>query len=213
MNVTSLSNIAQLLENEVAEAVAKASEVILFGSRAARTHREWSDYDLLCVGEGPRVRTQEFDVVWITPNVLASDEWLGSELACHVAKYGRWLKGRPDWGSRCFASSQAIERKRRAIVCRARALSKHVDRVSEELVWRCTIRIRRDVQRLKALLEQEPVPTTPSLDEAWAAGVNGEVTRLLRSDPSLSQFVWLEREFGRCDTGGVVTARDHRRVL
>src|SRR6516162_4429065 len=75
----------------------RASQIILFGSRAAGVAGHDSDWDLLLVGEGHAVRSRELDIVWIRPAMIRSESWLGSELASHVAVYGRWLLGPDDW--------------------------------------------------------------------------------------------------------------------
>jgi len=82
----------------------RSSEVVLFGSRSTHTENEGSDWDILCVGNGERFKDSMIDIVWIRPDKLFSPEWLGSELAGHVSKYGQWLKGEGKWRTRVFVS-------------------------------------------------------------------------------------------------------------
>jgi predicted nucleotidyltransferase len=76
-----------------AELEERASEVVLFGSRASGVATAESDWDLLLVGRGRRLHTDAMDLIWVTPDRLCNPQWLGSELANHVVAYGFMVAG------------------------------------------------------------------------------------------------------------------------
>ena len=93
--------------------------------------------------------------------------FLGSELACHIRDYGRWLIGEPQWKDRCFVSAEAQDRKTIMILLRARAAMSVWHRLSERIRRRHRSRIRRDVQRLTALQNGRGPAPRGLLDAAW----------------------------------------------
>src|SRR5262249_29459245 len=107
-NREALGQMEQLLETSY--------EVVLFGSRSINMHRSDSDFDLFCIGEGKRIKTKSLDVLWLTPSSLNQQEWLGSELASHIASFGVWLKGVGGWRSRVQASDSSVRLKQRQIL-------------------------------------------------------------------------------------------------
>jgi len=146
-----------------------ASQIILFGSRAAGMARETSDWDLLCIGSGRPVRSRAADIVWVRPEILDTQRWLGCELASHVAAYGRWLRGPDDWRCRARISPAAIERKIAAVRIQSGELQR---------LWPCLLiparerharRLRREVQRVNLMRAGTAVPPARRLDELWAA--------------------------------------------
>jgi hypothetical protein len=148
----------------------RATQIVLFGSRAAETAREDSDWDLLVVGGGRRVRTQRADLIWIPPAFLGTERWLGSELATHVAIYGRWLVGEDDWRDRAHVSADAVRRKKMGLSLQLRELERLWPSLLPGAQARHLRRLRRETQRLWLLRNGEAVPPTRHLDEAWAAG-------------------------------------------
>lgn len=150
-----------------ADLLIRAEQIILFGSRASGVERKDSDFDLLCVGTGRQVKRRDLDVVWVEPTRLRSREWLGSELAGHVARYGLWLKGEPDWVGSVWRSREALESKRERIQYRLEALEECVERLAPSYQRKYLVLIRRDLQRYECLHEGVVIPPTAHLDSAW----------------------------------------------
>src|SRR5438552_6331351 len=75
----------------------QATQIIVFGSFALSTATESSDLDILCIGEGERIRSPELHLIWVSSRRITSAEWRSSELATHVATYGKWIKGENNW--------------------------------------------------------------------------------------------------------------------
>lgn len=102
-----------------------------------------SDLDVLCVGSGSKSADRSIDVVWATRSRLESQNWLGSELAGHVAKYGQVLAGQADWMGSTFVAEAAIVRKIHAVVTRSKVLSAFEDQLGSPRKRKYTVRIRR----------------------------------------------------------------------
>lgn len=145
----------------------RASQIVLFGSRAAGVARIDSDWDLLCIGDGRSVYNDKIDLVWISAMQLATDRWLGSELASHVAVYGQWLVGKDSWSHRVSIAPETIRHKCQSILLQLFQLR----RLWSNIVpgWRAKHlrRLRRDVQRLHYLIAKRAVPPTRILDDLW----------------------------------------------
>ena len=145
-----------------------SSEIVLFGSRAIDQGDARSDWDLLCVGQGRTRRTRCIDLIWISPDELEGAEWLTSELAGHVAAYGRWLAGESTWPARVAPGVEAMEQKRRWLLIRMQAWERHWTHCSRRLRSRYIQAFRRNLQRYALLSDGRPVPPRPVLDRAWA---------------------------------------------
>ncbi|WNG46821.1 hypothetical protein F0U60_23880 [Archangium minus] len=143
-------------------------QIILFGSRAAGVSREGSDFDLMCIGSGLSRLGPSLDLVFVTPEDCRRKRWLGSELAGHVARYGQWLVGEPDWVHRVRPSLDAKERKAERLRRRLQAVEKSFPLLDALYREKHFALIRRDLQRHDLLAQGEPVPPTPLLDQAWA---------------------------------------------
>jgi hypothetical protein len=169
-------------------------QIVLFGSRAARVSREGSDFDLLCVGSGSSHLGQMLDLVFVTSKDCRGNRWLGSELAGHVARYGQWLTGEPDWVHRVQPSRGAIDRKAEKLRRRLRAVEASFPLLDASYLDKHFTLIRRDLQRHESLLKGEPGPPTPLLDQAWTRLVDPreELERLARAARLESEFL-LER--------------------
>lgn len=185
-----IQSLRALCDKGKRDQVMRADELVLFGSRASKTHSRRSDFDILCVGTGDRIKTGLLDVVWISRSKLLSDRWLGSELAGHVSQYGQWLKGEGSWRERRYASTRAIERKRSRVRGRIDALSTHRSRLYPVVIRRYSTTIRRDMQRLWYLLGGLAVPSTPELDSGWAAS-HEDVLRTVESSGAVRLQPWL----------------------
>jgi len=148
-------------------------QIILFGSSTLTSFRSPSDIDLLCVGEGARLKRREVDLVWISMPAIRSQAWLGSELANHVARFGIWLHGSDDWSHRVFVSARAINRKHRSIIARRRGLERLWRTLRSEYREKHLLKLRRDIQRLWMLNASTPVEPAPLLDRRWQEECRG----------------------------------------
>lgn len=150
----------------------RASEIILFGSRAQNAAHQDSDWDLLCVGQSLTTRVGTIHLVWMTPDETFTESWLGSELAGHVAAYGIWLLGTSHWRDRVYVSPTAVTHKQRLVKARLSALAKYARDLAPARRAYYGLRIRRDVQRLIILRGGGAVPASPLLDQAWATSMS-----------------------------------------
>lgn len=146
---------------------ASASQIVLFGSRAAGLARDGSDWDLLCVGEGRSLAVPGLDLIWISPAELTTPGWLTGELAGHIAAYGRWLHGAPDWTTAVACGPEAAARKARRLASRLAAIERAWPLLTTPYRRKHLTLLRRDLQRHALLARREPVPPSPSLDAAW----------------------------------------------
>ena len=159
--------VAQLTPSIPWNLIASARDVILFGSHASQCASRSSDVDLLCVGYGKRIKSKSLDIIWITPDALRQRRWLGSELAGHIAAFGRCLRGNFEWSESVFVSGESIVRKRNQVQSRMRAFRHFESQLSEPRRNRYFARWRRDVQRLSCLLRGRFVPASAALDADW----------------------------------------------
>jgi predicted nucleotidyltransferase len=144
-----------------------ATEVVVFGSTAVGIERPDSDLDLLLVGCNPsKEKTDVLDLIAI-PTSAVTGEWVESELASHVARYGVWVKGTSSWSSKACIGPKAVAEKR----CRVLRYLTHLENawfnLDECFRLKYSIKIRRESQRLLLLERAVPVPPTRILDESW----------------------------------------------
>lgn len=153
--------------HDLQKLLSECQELVLFGSRAAGLEGPDSDWNLLCVGYGKTRRTKHVDLVWVRPEDLTDPEWLGTELAAHVAKYGRWIKGEGRWRAESYVSEASLERKRRAIRIRLRVLWRHQDELPARLRAKYVDKLRLNVVRCWFLAQGKPSPPRQILEEHW----------------------------------------------
>jgi hypothetical protein len=156
-----------------------ASEVILFGSRAAGLDRQTSDWDVLCIGAGKPRATQHIDLLWLSPSEQTRPEWLSSELAGHVAQWGQWLHGSPDWIEHVRPGNHAVAQKSRRIAARAAALARTWHALTLAHQHKHLSLLRRDLQRHLLLQRRAPVPPNVLLDADFRNGDAPEHSREL----------------------------------
>lgn len=143
----------------------------LFGSRASACARRESDWDLLIIDtcgtscERTSLLRQpclQLDVVFVDSDVLQA--WCGSELASHVAAYGRQLIG----GQPIIARPiEAAPRKLRVVRNRAALLERLWNILQPTQRHHEVTRVRRDAQRAWHLANGWAVPPTAFLDDQW----------------------------------------------
>lgn len=183
--------ISQTLQNRVARArldwvplCEMACELVVFGSRAAGVNRRQSDLDVLLVkreagpgdtgpdtqvGRRGRVKRAGLDLVVVSRAETESHEWLGSELANHVATYGVWIIGSGEWRERAHISTAAGDKKERHLLSLARSVDRSWSKLNAVFQLRYRTTIRRELQRLLLLRSGIPIPPTRILDCDWKA--------------------------------------------
>ena len=147
----------------------KTEQIVLFGSRAAGLEGEHSDWDLLCIGNGgTSLRSPELDLIWVSPAQAQSTDWLSTELANHIAKYGIWLHGVDNWSHKARVGKSSLAKKVKAIRRDGTVLTELWPRLAPRFRGRRALRIRRNLQRANYLRRLLPVPPTAVLDNEWA---------------------------------------------
>src|SRR5262249_50108428 len=144
-----------------------AEQIVLFGSRAALVSGAESDWDILVIGDGCSRHTPAIDLVWVSPREVATEAWLASELAGHVARWGVWIHGAPQWAAAVKYGAAAGERKARRLVSRVAALERAWDLLPTACRREHHVMVRRDLQRHAILARAEAIPPSPMLDRAW----------------------------------------------
>jgi hypothetical protein len=152
--------------------LARADELVLFGSRVTDLATADSDWDVLLVGDFEPIHREGIDLVVVSAKEIEADQWLGSELASHVSAYGVWLKGTGIWRAKTAISDEAVGSKQRRLRAQIQTFIE-LQRVQSVARRRQhAIGIRRQLQRLEMLSERKPVPTNPELDVKWNAMSN-----------------------------------------
>lgn len=145
-----------------------STEVVIFGSRAVGLHRPDSDLDVLLVDANMgRPRVAGIDFVILSAEELASSRWLGSELAAHIAEYGKWIKGCGSWRHQVHISDRAAMRKQARIVGLLMCAPKWWSKLHPVFHAKYKLTIRRELQRLDLVRQKIPVPPTHTLDSDW----------------------------------------------
>jgi Nucleotidyltransferase domain len=146
-----------------------STEVVIFGSRAVGMHRPDSDLDVLLVGANTgRLHVRGIDFVILPSEELASSRWLGSELASHIAEYGKWIKGYGSWRHQVRISDRAAMRKQARVVGLLMRAPKWWSKLHPVFHAKYKLTIRRELQRLDLLRRKTPVPPTCTLDSDWS---------------------------------------------
>lgn len=174
--------------------VGDADQLVLFGSRAAGVARPNSDWDVLLVRVGgPTIRSaSNIDLIEVEKSQLTSTDWLGSELAGHIAAYGKWIVGDVSWRASVHRSKLAIDRKGERLKSRLRNMERSWELLQPAYQRRFATIVRRDVQRYRCLVEGRPVAPSSTLDEAWGAAEMGAAFPLVRARLSARLAHFLE---------------------
>jgi hypothetical protein len=167
-----------------------AQQIIVFGSYALASNTMVSDLDLLCIGEGHNFKSPRIHLVWISAKKIQSEKWLGSELATHVATYGKWIKGSNTWARKTKPNAIAIAAKRRNIIGRVEAMNRHWDDLLPHFRYNQLTKLRRDLQRFRIMQRgSAPVPKT-LLDAEWCKLPEAQAWEmLLQKHTRVSQLV------------------------
>ena len=151
------------------EFIRHAEEIIVFGSVAVGLDRPDSDVDVMCIG-GPsaRLKTQSLDFIAVPRAETRRSAWLQSELTTHIARYGVWVKGSPNWIERVEIGEDIVREKRRRVEAFMRHLPHSWHGLDRIFKVKYSIKVRREAQRLLLLNQGIPVPPTKMLDATWA---------------------------------------------
>lgn len=141
----------------------QASEIVVFGSVACGLDGPDSDLDVMAVGRGTRVKSQELDLIFVTPTEISEKWWLGSELAGHTATYGIWLKGRGSWREHVRFSGWAKRKKQTRILHRLSDVYVRRNTLSTPHLLGLLESVVLDIVRLAKLCDREHIPATERL--------------------------------------------------
>ena len=144
---------------------AEANAIVVFGSRAVGIESRDSDLDVLVVGGVDRLKAYGLDVIPVAADRLKTPEWLGSELASHIAAYGIWLSGSDSWRNDARVGPCAITKKQRRIGSLVTAVARYWDSLHPLFRLQHATTIRRELQRFALLNDRQPVPPTRFLDD------------------------------------------------
>lgn len=150
----------------------ESETLILFGSQAMDCGQPDSDIDLLAISPNKEKKisrriTGKFDIITLSSLEVNSEWWLGSELAFHIWKYGKILKGSAPWTGFTFISESNLKKKSERIGNRLMALLENNDDLTKEQQVKHTKKIRRDCQRLRRMIDGVPGVCTKILDDEW----------------------------------------------
>jgi predicted nucleotidyltransferase len=153
-----------------------AIDIVVFGSRAAEVNSENSDLDVLIVGDrSARTKKRGLDLVFVVPTV----DWLSTELAAHICRYGVPLLGEAEWRSRAALTETAAIKKQRRLESLLSATRRAWLRLDRGFQAKYQTTVRRELQRLFLLRRGIAVPPTPVLDSEWSAARSAFVARAL----------------------------------
>lgn len=141
-------------------------DVVVFGSRATNPRLN-SDWDVVCIGNGNLPRLHDFDFVSVSRKSRKWDAFLRSELAHHVAAYGKWIKGTGKWSHELKTLEDAIPQKSGKLRVRLRALQNVWPVLNAGFRQKWARLIRRDLQRLVLLHQNQATPPSRELDAEY----------------------------------------------
>lgn len=164
-----LARRVEVARPEVAEALASAHEVAVFGSVARGVDGPDSDLDVISIDGPNRARSRSLDLVCVQAERTSQRWWLGSELAGHVATYGVWLRGTAAWRDSVFVSDWSIRKKSARILNLLSQLYIRREILSPHHTARYVERIVLELARLELLHQRTFLPTTDELRDAMLA--------------------------------------------
>ena len=157
----------------------RADEVAVFGSFAMNGDLSRKDVDIFAVGDFKGRITSCVDLMVVSKSQLSSAEWLESEVAGHIAKYGKWLKGTPEWACQAATTKETVLSKARRIESHLKGLRKNWRYMGGKYRDKHLTAIRRHLQRLECLINGQFVPPSKLLDESWKSKkADGWITEL-----------------------------------
>ena len=159
----------------------------MFGSHALGVQTPRSDIDLLCIGSGRSCATRMLQILWMSRARFDQHVQRGSELACHIAAFGVWVKGVRRLPQHIAPSTETIARRRQKIKARSQALFRNWSVLAPAFQTKHLSKIRRDLQRLQLLRCGEANLPAPALDTQWSTVRNQRAVlrKWIRDDPEL----------------------------
>lgn len=148
----------------------RSEATVIFGSYACGCENEHSDIDILFVGDGHRKSSTIFDFTWVRPDRLYSRNWLGSELANHIARYGVWVEGDNGWIDKVYVSDISITKKKEKIYNRLIQLFLKKDRLSFDQKVDLLQKVIVNCHRLGNMVSKEPNPPTYNIVKKIKSG-------------------------------------------
>lgn len=180
----------------------ESSEVVVFGSTAAGLNGPHSDIDILASGPSRPRKTRALDLITYSPETLLTPPWVESELAGHIAAFGVWIKGSPQWTAGVKISEITLDRKLARIQRLLAATRDHWSRLDPDFRRRSLNSIRREIQRAALLEKGMAIPPTPELDRRAAqqpatelSGWISELQNVRTPDDGASLLSRLSRQF------------------
>jgi predicted nucleotidyltransferase len=176
------------------EALLAANEIVVFGSYAVGVNTRKSDLDVLVVGSSLRINRQGLDLTSVSSDYVKTAEWLGSELASHISRYGIWLHGEGVWKNLTAQTKRAELMKARRIERLATGLIRAWRDLHPIFHSRYRLSMRRELQRLYLLRRWIAVPPGAVLDSHWKSERMHqreviEIAKSLSVSPSCLSFV------------------------
>lgn len=172
--------------------IAEATEIVVFGSRAAGVNQPSSDLDVLCFAQKKRkIKSRELDCLCLLEQSTLGLDWLGSELASHISEYGVWIVGRGEWRTSVRISGEAIAQKTRRVAALVGNVKLGWSKLHPEFHLKYKRMIRRELQRLELLRRHTAIPPTPILDARRKALVDSPA-RLLEVAAAVPNIASLE---------------------
>lgn len=161
----------------------KSREVILFGSQADDDPSA-KDWDVMIISSadpealgltgfkerptrgGRNFKKPPLDIVLVTLEQTTDSDWLGHELAGHVAWYGRWIHGRQGvWTMQTFVSQATLRFKERRVQTLIKGFRRVGRLMNEHFRTKHRTELRHEIRRLRYLREGLPAPSKRVLEE------------------------------------------------
>ncbi|MBJ6752679.1 nucleotidyltransferase domain-containing protein [Geomonas anaerohicana] len=153
-----LRGLGQKDRQSLLESIDMAEEAVIFGSYACGCERPDSDFDLMLVGTGRRIKTKKLDLIWVPKERLVLKSWLRTELATHIAAYGAWVKGDGTWKRRVEITKYTMNKKRlKILIALSHIYVKRAD-LSDISRYDLLNKVVLDILRLSYLVNKRPVP-------------------------------------------------------
>jgi predicted nucleotidyltransferase len=208
--VSVLDTALERLGTSLSRLSTEAEALILFGSRAAGMEVPRSDWDILVVGSGLSRISRCLDLIFVPPETFKTSLWRRGELATHVGRWGRTLRGDRAWLetlSDARIGDEAVENKRRRLANQLSASERYWPGLASWAKERRTLKFRRDLQRFELLYSGRVIPPSAVLDRQWSRAADGRLSELIDLADLRGHSNWLMAELGRSSLALLVDPR------